>query len=144
MSRNYLKVKNSDRLIEFKPEPCPSINEFVEQIADSYIDRYGEDQVRLHLLENDIAARVDTYWLGICLKNLIENACFHGDLPVDVRITLDGRRLSLAVSDSGSMTDELDLEHLTSEFVKGTKSQGSGLGLNIVRKVIDEMKAELI
>lgn len=144
MSRNYLKVKNSDRLIEFKPEPCPSINEFVEQIADGYIDRYGEDKVRLHLLDNDIAARVDTYWLGICLKNLIENACFHGDLPVDVRLTLDGRRLSFAVSDSGSMTDEIDLDHLTSEFVKGTKSQGSGLGLNIVRKVIDEMKAELI
>ncbi|MFX3675543.1 MAG: DUF3404 domain-containing protein [bacterium] len=144
MSRNYLKVKNSDRLIEFSTEGCPSINEFVAQIADTYIDLYGEDKVRLHFLDNDIAARIDTYWLGICLKNLIENACFHGQPPVDVRIGLDGKKLTISISDSGEVEEGVDLDHLTSEFVKGTKSQGSGLGLNIVRKVIDEMKAELI
>src|SRR5690606_11785475 len=84
------------------------------------------------------------YWLGICLKNLIENACFHGQMPVDVQIGLDGKRLTFAVSDSGEMADNINLDYLTSEFVKGSKSHGSGLGLNIVRKVIDEMKAELI
>ncbi len=144
MSRNYLKVKNSEKLIEFKAEECSSVNEFVEQVADSYIDRYGEEQVRLHLLSNDIAAKFDTYWMGICLKNLIENACFHGHLPVDVRVELDDKRLVFCVKDAGEMSDEIDLDHLTSEFVKGTKSQGSGLGLNIVRKVVEEMKAELI
>lgn len=144
MSRNYLKVKNSDQLIEFRPEPCPSVNDFVMQVADNYIDLYGEENVRVHQLKNDFAARFDTYWLGICLKNLIENACFHGVIPVDVRISLEGKSLKFCVSDQGELGEDVELDHLTSEFVKGSKSQGSGLGLNIVRKVIDEMKAELI
>lgn len=143
MSRNYLKIKNADNLIEFSTEECPSVNNFVIQIADSYIDLYGEDQVRLHLLENDTAARFDSYWLGICLKNLIENACFHGTPPVDVTVSIDAKRLTFSVSDYGEIAEDLDIDHLASEFVKGTKSQGSGLGLNIVKKVIDEMKAEL-
>ncbi len=144
MSRNYLKVKNTKNLIEVKDEGCESINDFVMQIADTYIDMYGEDKVILNLLPNDIAARVDTYWLGICLKNLIENACFHGVFPVVVDVNFKGKKLLLAVTDHGELTDDSTLDHLTSEFVKGNKSQGSGLGLNIVRKVITEMKGELI
>lgn len=144
MSRNYLKVKNTNNLIELKNEGCESVNDFVMQIADTYLDMYGEENLVIDLLPNDVAAKIDTYWLGICLKNLIENACFHGVFPVQVKVSLNDKKLSLDVSDSGELADDITLDHLTSEFVKGTKSQGSGLGLNIVRKVIDEMKGELI
>ncbi len=144
MSRNYLKVKNTHNLIEIKDEGCASINEFVAQIADTYIDMYGEEKVVLNLLPNDIAAKVDTYWLGICLKNLIENACFHGIFPVTVDVELNEKKLKLMVRDQGELEEDATLDHLTSEFVKGNKSQGSGLGLNIVRKVITEMKGELV
>jgi len=46
------------------------------------------------------------------------------------------------VLDHGECTFE-ELGDMTKEFVKGTASSGSGLGLNIVRSIIEEMGGKL-
>ena len=65
----------------------------------------------------------DTYWVGICVKNLVENALVHGMKPINVTLRWDEDELFVEVGDQGEC-DFPDLEVITQEFVKGNKSLG--------------------
>jgi signal transduction histidine kinase len=136
-SKHYLKADGHHKLIQPKLESIDSANRFVSMVIDDYIDR-----VSFNPLEEDISIKLDSYWIMICLKNLIENALIHGVRPIRINLETSNRYLIVSVIDSG-MCEELDLSEVTKEFVKGNKSQGSGLGLNIVKKVMDSLDGKL-
>lgn len=136
-SRNYLKAQQSKELINFNFEQVPSVNMYFEELLGGYDERLGED-FKVHYLETDGEFHTDTYWVGICVKNLVENALVHGTKPIEVKLRLDSDELYVEVADKGKC-DFDDLEEITREFVKGNKSSGTGLGLNIVKKVVKEM-----
>ncbi|TNE95769.1 MAG: ATP-binding protein [Deltaproteobacteria bacterium] len=142
-SRNYLRSKKSKKLVNFNYEYIPSVNLFVEDNLYTYLEEYGEDKFVFNPLARDCSFNLDPYWVGICIKNIVNNAIDHGELPISVtlRTTLKGD-LEITVQDSGELLSN-DLESITGEFVKGNKSTGTGLGLNIVKNVIDEMNGEL-
>lgn len=137
MSRNYLKSDNQKQLVNINKQTVPSINDFIESVAEPYWD-----QIKLTLPEQDQAFCIDEYWLGICLKNLIENALFHGGGNVEVKVSINKDKLIVDVSDAGVCTFD-SLEELTKPFVKGNKSSGTGLGLNIVKNVVEAMGGTL-
>lgn len=142
-SRNYLRSKKSKKLVNFNYEYVPSVNLFVEDNLYTYLEEYGEDKFIFNGLTKDCSFNLDPYWVGICIKNIVNNAIDHGELPISVslRTTLKGE-LEITVQDSGEVHFNT-LEDITGEFVKGNKSTGTGLGLNIVKNVIDEMNGEL-
>lgn len=142
-SRHYLKASSQgksnrgENLIDFKVEKIPSVNEFILDQVDLFQNQL-EGQISLNLLEPDQGFSLDTYWVGVCLKNLIENALSHGVLPIEITAKIKNDSLVMIVQDSGP-GPERSFEEICSEFVKGNLSQGSGLGLNIVNKVIISM-----
>jgi signal transduction histidine kinase len=140
-SRNYLRADKSKTLMDLNIEKIPSINDFVYEIACPFLDKHEGDITFVELKE-DQGICIDTYWLGICLKNLIENATFHGDFPVRIEISTAKNKIIIKVIDSGQCQYE-SLGIMTREFVKGNKSTGTGLGMNIVKKVCREMGVEL-
>ncbi|MGD2098145.1 MAG: HAMP domain-containing sensor histidine kinase [Desulfobacterales bacterium] len=82
----------------------------------------------------------------IALSNLIQNAVRYtsnGHVSVHVR---DDR---LVVSDTGSGIKESDLDNITQPHIRGTDSNGFGLGLSIVKRLCDrfgwqfEIKSEV-
>lgn len=136
-SKQYLSSHNGKELILFRPRQIPSIHAYLENQLEPYLDR-----IRLELPEDDQAITLDPYWVGICIKNLVENALIHGKAPVAVRASVQGRSLLLSVQDQGICTFST-LIKMSKPFVKGRSSQGLGLGLAIVRKVIHEMNGSL-
>lgn len=146
MSRNYLRSQNNNKLIDFNLEELPSLNDFVEDViqefAESRENELDRDQITFVPLEQDAAIRTDWYWLRICLQNLLNNAFDHGKPPVDVSLRLTNDQIAIKVVDSGSCQFK-NLDEITAEFTKGTQSIGTGLGLNIVRKVIESLKGQL-
>ena len=84
---------------------------------------------------------IDVYWFQIILKNLVENALVHGEGEVSVTLDTDQNYLFLEVSDEGQVTRSLN--DLTTEFSKGNKSSGSGLGLSIILRVIKDWSGRL-
>lgn len=140
-SRNYLKADKSKRLMDLNKEFIPSINDFVYEVASPFLEKYTDDIVFTEL-DTDQGVTIDTYWLGICLKNLIENATFHGDFPVKIELSTNKNFLIIKIIDAGECQFE-SLGIMTREFVKGNKSSGTGLGMNIVKKVCREMGVEL-
>lgn len=138
MSRNYLSTEKSIKLVQSKKELVESMNDFVEDIICPYWDKYGDEYIKFNKLDEDISLCIDPYWTQICFKNLIENACYHGKPTVIVTLNFSKDNFCLSVQDEGSC-EFSTLNELSEEFIKGNKSEGTGLGMNIVKKVCDEL-----
>ena len=86
--------------------------------------------------------------LGLAFYNLLENALKYsgpGD-TVEVRAVEDGRWLTVEVADTGPGISGEDLPRVFEELYRGTNArglEGSGLGLSLVRRVIDRHGGEI-
>ncbi len=87
---------------------------------------------------------LDKTFLKNILFNLLSNAIKYSgpDTPIDFQINLTNRNLIIKVIDYGIGIPKNDQTHLFSRFFRATNVeniQGTGLGLNIVRKYVDAM-----
>ncbi len=140
MSRNYLKTSHQNQLINFIPDNLPSIHEYLKDFFSDMGDNY--QSLETQFLANDRPVKLDRYWFGISLKNLIDNAFNHGKPPVIFSFKEHHQSLVFEVMDQGEC-EFSKLDEMCHEFIKGSKSTGTGLGLNIVKKIIEEMGGEL-
>lgn len=73
------------------------------------------------------------------LINLIQNAVDH--TPESGKITIavkkESKEVVVKVSDTGSGINEKDLPHIFERFYKGVGTSGNGLGLSIVKEIVD-------
>ncbi len=77
-------------------------------------------------------------------NNLIENALLHGTGLVEVSIGVDNDIMNVHVRDEGKLLHAMSLDTLSTRFYKGIHdSEGSGLGLSIVRSILPHLSATL-
>lgn len=139
--QEYVQVLKNKKLINFNPVKIESVNHYFEELFIPMCEQYGED-LKVRYVNEDSSICVDPYWISICVKNLVRNAFLHGKAPVIISLELTKSCFVINIEDQGS-SQFSNLEAMTGEFVKGNKSVGTGLGLNIVKKVITEMKGIL-
>lgn len=137
-STSYLQTHDGQSLIFLNLTKVLSINELVENLL---ID-YTEKGVELSLPQKDREFNLDVYWFGICVKNLVENALYHGKNPVKVRLETTDEALTLTVVDAGNCPYK-NLEALLSADRSKKPSAGLGLGMSIVQKIMKEMDGKL-
>ncbi len=132
------------------------IDALIEQILlSSRLDAVGEldvqEEVDLLALaaeesvrcgESDVTGapvivRGDPALLRRMIRNLVENAQKHGSPPIEVRVYPRQNEAILTVSDSGDGIASPERERAFAPFYRpqGTRSQGSGLGLALVRQI---------
>lgn len=81
---------------------------------------------------------------AIVLRNLIENALLHGKAgaPVDIRLTGEG---NVCISNAVPRLSEEELVAVRKRFARGrTAAAGSGLGLSIAERLLQQMRASLV
>lgn len=93
-----------------------------------------------------LTVRGDRDGLEHVIQNLIDNAHRHGRPPVEVRATVDGDRVHLAVADGGPGVPPELRERVFERFFRGpgsARGEGSGLGLAIARAAAAAMGGDL-
>lgn len=137
-STSYLQTNDGKSLLAISLQEVPSVNELIIDM----IHDYTEKGVGFIASPVDGPFRMDVYWYGICVKNLLENALHHGKSPVMVKWTLSNDELMLTVTDAG-VCPYKNLEEILSSDRTGKNSRGLGLGMSIVQKIMQEMDGKL-
>jgi signal transduction histidine kinase len=116
----------------------------VEELSDTF-GPVVEDSGKQLSLSSDLAATVhaDRKMLVQALANLIQNAIVHGG--TDITLFASGR--DIGVADNGAGVDPALYDDITKPMVQldaARQSEGTGLGLALVRAVADRHGAELV
>ncbi len=141
-SRNYLKAENSKKLLNLSITKIEDLKEYVEELLFTFESDTEEGDIIVHSPDEKICVMSDPYWLKICLKNIIENALRHGKKPVNIYLDKKDDKVEISIVDQGESCFS-SLDQMTEEFAKGPASEGTGLGMNIVSKVCQELGVKL-
>lgn len=135
VSKTYLQTES--HRIQFNNVDVPSINNWISDfIADS------NKEISCELLPEDHNLIVDPFWLKFILSNLVQNAFLHGEPPVVIKLFKNRSQLKIAIQDQGQ-NDFASLDEMTEAFVKSPRSQGMGLGLNMILFIVHQWGAKL-
>ena len=99
-------------------------------------------------IQEDIMVYSDPELLSLVWNNLLSNAfkfTEEGGM-VSVLLTADEKNISVSVKDTGCGMTSVTGEHIFDKFYQGETShsvQGNGLGLALVKRVVDIVKAEI-
>jgi two-component system sensor histidine kinase KdpD len=84
----------------------------------------------------DLLLQIDPVLFERVLINLIENATKHGAPPFAIRARRDQDAVTVEVADRGPGLPARDPASLFDKFVRGSKAPGAGLGLAVVRAIV--------
>jgi two-component system OmpR family sensor kinase len=103
----------------------------VESLAKLYLD--DESKIEIEIID-DFKIKADLYYLSIVLKNLIDNALKYAS-SFPIKIIVKTNEISV-LNEGKALSKELDyyLKPFTQEL---SQRDGFGLGLSIVKKIID-------
>ena len=104
----------------------------VESLEKLYLD--DESKIEINIQE-DFKINGDLYYLSIVLKNLIDNALKYAtSYPIQIDVKLN----TISVSNKGKKLSK-QLEYYLKPFTQElSQRDGFGLGLSIVKKIIDK------
>jgi len=129
-SKDYLQSDTKPLATEW----VPSVAEWLEyKVEDEF-----EQNVKFSI-DNDVSAKLNVYWLGTCIDNLLRNALKYGVSPVCLEVDTVGDNVTFKVTDQGQLTSR-DWRQLRKPFVS---KSGLGLGLTIVESMVDRMGGKL-
>lgn len=118
--------------------------ELVSSVTEHERQRFPTRTVTLDITASPIWIFADEQRLRQLFENLIENAARYSDSdrPIQVDITLNGRRARVVIRDEGPGMSPDEVRHAFERFFRGSRgrrqfSDGSGLGLAIVRHIAE-------
>lgn len=107
---------------------------------------FNDDQIFVHSNKNNIMITMDRVFLSRIITNLVTNAkqaaSDDRDLLVNVDIEQHQRRVVISVQDNGIGIPE-DMYEKIFEPNFTSKNSGMGLGLSMVRKMVEDYKGEI-
>lgn len=118
-----------------------SIADLIQEVLQSLTPFIQEKAIQVHLDGQEIQVQGNPEFLFSCLRNLIDNAMRYADPQGRIWIEAKPHELmqEICIADNGqAVTDEV-LTRLGERFYRalGSKTQGSGLGLSICKKIIE-------
>ncbi len=104
--------------------------------------------LQVHVSEDDLSVLADATSLELLVRNLLDNALRYTPAGGSVRLSLaaeDGDQALLTIEDSGPGIPLEARERVFERFHRelGTERDGSGLGLSIVRRLVDVLGARI-
>ncbi len=115
----------------------PAVREVIDQNQYLIVDKPLEIEL---ITRADLQLTVPPTLFQIALTNLIRNALQY---TLNGKITVDVRADRVVVSDTGAGIASKDLTTVTQPYMRGSESDGFGLGLSIVSRLCDRFGWQL-
>lgn len=113
---------------------------------DSYYPALSKVPVKSRI-EQNIRIYGDELQVEILILNLLRNACEACALTptadIEVSVERRGNNVVVGIADTGPLSSREELARMTTSFRESSKANGLGLGLLIVRGIVEQHKAEL-
>ncbi|GAA5646884.1 MULTISPECIES: sensor histidine kinase VxrA [Vibrio] len=129
-SKDYLQSDSKPLATEWVPS--------IEEWLSFKIEEEFEGDIKL-TINKDVAAKLNVYWLGTCIDNLIRNAVKYGVPPITLDVATTDNGITVKVIDQGELTHK-DWRQLKKPFVS---KAGLGLGLTIVESMVGRMGGKM-
>ena len=125
-----------------------SLDPFVAEVLEETTPLLKSGQYVHYEHHGQLEVLIDTHHLKNILINLISNAIKYSSegQKIGLKIDCSPKLLYIEVSDKGIGIPEDDKEHMFEHFFRAanaTNIQGTGLGLNIVKRYLDLMKGSI-
>ena len=144
LSEKLLQLARADAGIAIAGPPL-DLGQIARLVVDEFEQRSdSRGRVKLYIDPAAAKAAIDADALAILYRNLLENGLRHGASGQPVVLTV-GPGARISVANQGPVVPEDALAALTRRFERGaTKSNGAGLGLAIVSKIVSQVGGSLI
>lgn len=117
-----------------------------KQLLDSLLipleELIAQSEAKISIKEPILDVYANPRLLGLCITNLVSNAVHHRDLDrtleVEISTKMSTEGVMLSVKDNGVGIDEKEHDRIFKVFERLSQREGSGVGLAIVKAVIDK------
>jgi two-component system sensor histidine kinase QseC len=117
----------------------------LSEIGQNALDR--EINLAFESEEEKIKVMGNAPALQILIRNLVDNAIRYTPTggEIDIRLSVDTDKVHLIIEDSGPGIPDDQISSLFQRFKRGnnTKTEGSGLGLSIVKRIVELHQASI-
>jgi len=146
---SFAEVNNRRNAVLFKPV---RLDELIFSAADEISAIDSNFKLKFEIENNssnetDIEIKADEVLLKIALLNLLKNALLYSDNKlVECCIKQKDHSIEIAVTNTGPVPQVKDTDVLFSTFYRGSNTKnksGSGIGLSIVKRILDYHQASV-
>jgi two-component system sensor histidine kinase QseC len=133
------RKENANRAATALPRPVVNLSRIVREACAAMLPIVEARGRTLGVtIPDTMLMRGDADDLRDALRNLLENAVLHGcgTITVDAKLDCENEQIEVYVSDEGDGFDKANVTACFERFSKGSRSEGSGLGLALVREVL--------
>lgn len=154
--RNLANILNDflslDKLEQGKVSSTPTefdLNQFITDTVEEFLETSPRERsIIVNHSEPKMTINQDKEMIRNVLINLISNAIKYSpeDARVQIRTSKAGNTVRFEIEDAGMGIPSADQKHLFERFFRAknvTNLQGTGLGLNIVKRYLDLMGGEI-
>jgi two-component system, OmpR family, sensor histidine kinase ArlS len=147
---SFADINNRRNELSFKPA---RLDEIVFSASSELSVLYPELKLKFEIENNtsketDIEISADEVLLKIVMLNLIKNAFLYSDNGVvECCIKQNDQSIEVVVTNSGPVPQVADTAQLFNTFYRGSNTQsrsGTGIGLSIVKRVLDYHQANIV
>ena len=115
---------------------------FLEGLKQKIKLYFGVEDIELQLDEKDIGMETDPDLLFHALYNILKNAFEAGATKVKITVSKDKETVKFVICDNGPGIPVEKRERIFEPFYT-TKTKGSGLGLSVVKRVVEILKGKV-
>lgn len=149
LTTNILKLSKLENQSIFIEPKEYNLSEQIRRVILSLESLWSKKEIDFNINIKEINAKLDESLIEQVWKNLIENAIKFSNAKGKIEIILndDPNYIVASIKDYGVGMDETTKNHLFDKFYQGDNShskEGNGLGLALVKKILDIHNAEII
>lgn len=132
------------------PKEQINLSNLCNEISERYTQAYGSKYSFESMIEKNLTIMGDRFTLGIAINNLLENAMKYSAKSAKISFLLSDKmdNIVLSIMDEGKGIPNSEKMNIFKRFYRigneeTRQTKGTGLGLFIVKNILDKHKAEI-